>query len=64
MYVCMQQIQRQDIDLRRRVRYSPSVSNDDLCNKHSKVRIQQQHRAVCSQTCMRPHHEGLNKVLC
>ena len=52
-----------DIGLKRRVRYSPSVSNDDLCNTHSKVRIQQQHRAVCSQTCMRPHHEGLNKVL-
>jgi hypothetical protein len=52
-----------DIHLRRRARYSPSVSNDDLCNRRSNVVVQQQHRAVCPQTCMRPHHEGLNKIL-
>jgi hypothetical protein len=51
------------IQLRGRVRYSPSASNDDLCNRHSKVRIQQQHRAVYSHTCMCPHHEGHHKVL-
>jgi hypothetical protein len=52
-----------EIDLICRVRYSPSVSNDDLCNRRSDVVVQQQHRAVRSQTCMRPHYQGHHKFL-
>ena len=42
---------------------SPLVINDDLCNWRSDQGIQQQHRAVCSQTWMRAHHEGHHIVL-
>ena len=43
---------------------SPSVSDDGLRYRRCYVSIQQQHRAVCAETWVCPHHEGHNKLLC
>ncbi len=43
--------------------HPPLVCDHDLRNRRCDISLQQQHRAACSQTRVRAHHEGNHKIL-